>query len=56
MACDDTNERSQRVANRCGPVAEGHITENKRDANGRLSGTLGFGLLKREFETLGQDR
>lgn len=52
MECDDTNERSWRIAERCGMVREGHIRENKRNADGTLSGTLHFGLLKREFEAL----
>jgi ribosomal-protein-alanine N-acetyltransferase len=49
LECDDTNERSRRVAERCGMVMEGHIRENKKNADGTLSGTLYFGLLKREF-------
>jgi ribosomal-protein-alanine N-acetyltransferase len=52
MECDDTNERSWRVAERCGMVREGHIRENKRNVDGTLSGTLHFGLLRREFEAL----
>jgi len=54
MESDDTNLRSRRVAERCGMVLEGHIRENKRDPDGTLSGTLHFGLLRREFEALGQ--
>ena len=52
MECDDTNERSWRVAERCGLVREGHFRENKVRADGKRSGTLYFGLLKREFEAL----
>jgi len=52
MECDDTNERSWRVAERCGMVREGHIRENKQNPDGKQSGTLYFGLLKREFEVL----
>ena len=52
MQCDDTNERSWRVAERCGMVREGHFRENKKNADGSLSGTLWFGLLKREFESI----
>jgi ribosomal-protein-alanine N-acetyltransferase len=52
MECDDTNVRSRRVAERCGMVREGHIRENKRNPDGKLSGTLHFGLLKKEFEAL----
>ena len=50
LECDDTNERSQRVAERCGFVEEGHIRENKVTADGERTGTLYYGLLKREFE------
>ena len=50
LECDDTNVRSRRVAERCGMVLEGHIRENKRNADGTLSGTLHFGLLKSEFD------
>jgi ribosomal-protein-alanine N-acetyltransferase len=55
MECDDTNERSRRVAERCRMIREGHIRENKRNADGTLSGTLHFGLLKREFEVFQKD-
>jgi ribosomal-protein-alanine N-acetyltransferase len=55
LECDDTNDRSRRVAERCRMVREGHIRENKRNADGTLSGTLHFGLLKREFEALQKD-
>jgi aminoglycoside 6'-N-acetyltransferase len=54
MECDDTNERSCRVADRCGMVKEGHVRENKRNPDGTLSGTLHFGLLKREYDALGR--
>jgi ribosomal-protein-serine acetyltransferase len=56
VECDDTNERSWRVAERCGMVMEGHIRENKKNADGKLSGTLYFGLLKREFEALDKNQ
>jgi ribosomal-protein-alanine N-acetyltransferase len=56
LACDDTNVRSRRVAERCGLVLEGHVRENKRNADGTLSGTLHFGLLESEFKALGQRR
>lgn len=52
LECDDTNRRSWRVAERCGMVREGHIRENKRNADGTLSGTLCYGLLRREYEGL----
>jgi ribosomal-protein-alanine N-acetyltransferase len=50
MECDDGNQRSWRVAERCGMVREGHVRENKVTADGELSGTLYFGMLEREFE------
>ena len=50
IECDDTNQRSYRVAERCGFVREGHFRENKRNPDGTMSGTLHFGLLKSEFE------
>jgi ribosomal-protein-alanine N-acetyltransferase len=52
LECDDTNVRSRRVAERCGMILEGHIRENRRNADGTLSGTLHFGLLRSEFEAL----
>ena len=49
LECDDTNCRSSRVAERSGFIQEGHIRENRRNADGGLSGTLHYGLLRREF-------
>ena len=49
LECDDTNVRSRRVAERCGMVQEGHLRENKRNADGSISGTLYYGLLRSEF-------
>ena len=46
---DDTNIRSIGVAERCGFVREGHIRENKKNPDGTYSGTLYFGLLRKEF-------
>ncbi len=54
MECDDTNERSVRVAERCGFVKEGHFRENKVNTDGSRTGTLFFGLLKEEFARGGQ--
>ena len=56
MECDDTNERSRRVAERCGLVREGHVRENKKNADGTLSRTLYYGLLKTEFEALAKSQ
>ena len=48
---DDTNARSIGVAERCGFVREGHIRENKKNPDGTYSGTLYFGLLRKEYLT-----
>lgn len=49
VECDETNERSARVAERCGFVREGHIRENHLWPDGSITGTLHFGLLASEF-------
>ncbi|MBN2171725.1 MAG: GNAT family N-acetyltransferase [Candidatus Krumholzibacteriota bacterium] len=56
MECDDTNARSIGVAERCGLSREGHVRENKRNPDGTLTGTIHFGLLKREYEALAEKR
>ena len=56
IECDDTNERSCRVAERCGFVREGHFRENKRGPDGTMRGTQYFGLLKSEFKSLDGNR
>lgn len=52
LECDDTNVRSRRVAERCGMVREAHFRENRRWADGALTGTLHFGLLRHEWESM----
>jgi aminoglycoside 6'-N-acetyltransferase len=52
LECDDTNVRSSLVAERCGMVKEGHVRENKKHADGSLSGTYYYGLLRSEFIVL----
>ncbi len=49
LECNDTNLRSIRVAERCGFTGEAHFRENKRNPDGTLSGTMIYGLLRREF-------
>jgi RimJ/RimL family protein N-acetyltransferase len=50
LKCDDTNERSIRVAERCHMVREGQFRESKRNPDGTYSGTLVYGLLKSEYK------
>ena len=50
IECDDTNLRSCRIAERCGFFREGHLRENKLNANRQLSGTLLYGMLRRDYE------
>jgi aminoglycoside 6'-N-acetyltransferase len=52
LECDDTNERSYRVAERCGMVQEGHIRENKINPDKSISGTLIYGLLRSEYRSI----
>lgn len=50
LRCDDTNERSCRVAERAGFVREGHLREDHRWPDGTLTGTYLYGLLKGGFD------
>jgi RimJ/RimL family protein N-acetyltransferase len=56
LECDNTNERSYRVAERCGMRREGHLRENKRNPDGSLSGTLLYGMTRDEFLALGENK
>jgi RimJ/RimL family protein N-acetyltransferase len=47
--CDDTNERSARVAQRCGFCREGHLRETHRHGEYPVSGDYVYGLLRREY-------
>ncbi len=47
--CDDTNLASQRIAERLGMQREGHIRADKRHADGSVTGSLCYGLLRQEF-------
>ena len=49
LRCDETNLRSQWVAERCGFRCEGHLRQDKRQPGGSLSGTLIYGLLREEW-------
>ena len=50
--CNDTNERSYRVLERCGFTREGHFRENKKNPDGTFHGDYQYGLLRSEFEAI----
>jgi RimJ/RimL family protein N-acetyltransferase len=50
LECDDTNQRSARVAERCGFKLEGHFRENRLWPDGSVTGTLVYGLLADEHD------
>lgn len=54
LECDDTNQRSWEVAERCGFIREGHLRENKRHPECSISGTYVYGMLRSDFEMLGE--
>ncbi len=54
LECDDTNQRSWEVAERCGFIREGYLRENKRHPNSPISGTYVYGMLQSDFEKLGE--
>lgn len=47
--CDDTNTGSQRVAEKLGMKLEGHIRADKRNADGSVTGSFAYGLLREEY-------
>lgn len=47
--CDDTNLASQRIAERLGMRQEGHVRRDKRHADGSVTGSFCYGLLREEF-------
>jgi aminoglycoside 6'-N-acetyltransferase len=49
LECDDTNLRSQRVAERSCMPQEAHFRENRRWPDNTLTGTLHYGLLRHEW-------
>jgi len=50
--CDETNTRSIRVLERCGMTREGLLRENKRNVDGSVTGTMLYGLLRKEYEQM----
>ena len=47
--CNQANERSWRLLERCGFQREGHLRENKRSPDGTFQGDYLYGMLKREY-------
>lgn len=47
--CNEENIRSWRLLERCGFRREGHLVENKRNADGSFHGDFLYGLLRREY-------
>ena len=50
LGCDDTNVASRRVAEGLGMRLEGHLRADKRHADGSVTGSLLFGLLRQEWQ------
>jgi RimJ/RimL family protein N-acetyltransferase len=50
LACNETNLRSIRVAERCDMTREGILRENKLNPDGTYSNSLIYGLLKSEYQ------
>lgn len=46
--CNEQNERSWRLLERCGFAREGHLRENRLNPDGTLHGDYLYGLLRRE--------
>jgi RimJ/RimL family protein N-acetyltransferase len=51
LECDETNERSYRVAERAGFQREGHLRQNHHWPDGTCTGTYLYGLLRNEYLT-----
>lgn len=49
LHCDDTNQRSWKVAERCGFIREGHLRENKHHTDYPISGTYVYGMLRSDW-------
>ena len=50
--CNENNLRSWRLLERCGFTREGHLRENRRNADGSFHGDFLYGLLRQEFEMM----
>jgi RimJ/RimL family protein N-acetyltransferase len=47
--CNENNVRSWRLLERCGFRREGHLRENRRNADGSFHGDFLYGLLRQEY-------
>ena len=57
LGCNDTNDRSIHVAERCGFVREAHLRQTRKAVllpDGTFSGDYLYGLLRSEYEASGQ--
>ncbi|MBN2227121.1 MAG: GNAT family N-acetyltransferase [candidate division Zixibacteria bacterium] len=50
--CDETNVRSIALLERCGMIREGFVRENKKNADGSYTGTMHYGILRKEYERM----
>lgn len=50
LRCNDSNLRSQRVAERCGFTLEGCLRQDRRHPDGSFSNSLIYGLLRSEWK------
>jgi RimJ/RimL family protein N-acetyltransferase len=50
--CDDTNQRSLAVIERCGFIREGCLRENRQHPDSPISSTYIYGLLKSDYDSL----
>jgi [ribosomal protein S5]-alanine N-acetyltransferase len=49
LRCDETNVRCWRLAERCGFQREARLREDKRNADGSISGSLCYALLREQY-------
>jgi RimJ/RimL family protein N-acetyltransferase len=48
--CNEHNTRSWRLLERCGFTREGHLRENRQNADGSFHGDYLYAILRREYE------
>ncbi len=54
--CNENNIRSWRLLERCGFTREGHLRENRRNADGSPHGDFLYGLLRQEYRDLNPNK